>query len=91
MNIVRLSQIEAMVKAMREHADSVGNSDPIVEMCAADLDYNLVFAEMTNIADYAARFTGKAADQEINKGDFCLYVMKGDHHDYPTIDELKTE
>ena len=89
MNIVRLSQIEAMVKAMREHADSVGNEDPIVEMCAADLDYNLVFAEMTHIPDYAARFTGNAADQEINKGDFCLYLMRGDHRDYPTKEDVK--
>ena len=71
-NITTLSQLEALVKSMREHADKIGVKDPAVCFCDDLNDDTLVIAEVQDVSNYSSRYTGGVA----NKGDFCLYLTK---------------
>ena len=71
-NITTLSQLEALVKSMRDHANSIGVQDPAVCFCDELNDDTLIIAEVQDVANYSSRYTGDVA----NKGDFCLYLTK---------------
>ncbi|HAN1506541.1 hypothetical protein [Escherichia coli] len=71
-NITTLSQLEALVKSMRAHADNIGVEDPAVCFCDEINDDTLVIAEVQDVSNYSSRYTGGVA----KKGDFCLYLTK---------------
>ena len=71
-NITTLSQLEALVKSMRDHANSIGVEDPAVCFCDELNDDTLIIAEVQDVSNYSSRYTGDVA----NKGDFCLYLTK---------------
>ncbi len=71
-NITTLSQLESLVKSMREHADKIGVQDPAVCFCDELNDDTLVIAEVQDVSNYSSRYTGGVA----KKGDFCLYLTK---------------
>ncbi|HAO2033902.1 TPA: hypothetical protein IHJ81_004872, partial [Escherichia coli] len=53
-NITTLSQLEALVKSMREHADNIGVKDPAVCFCDEMNDDTLVIAEVQDISNYSS-------------------------------------
>lgn len=71
-NITTLSQLEALVKSMRVHADNIGVEDPAVCFCDEINDDTLVIAEVQDVSNYSSRYTCEVS----KKGDFCLYLTK---------------
>lgn len=73
---MRLSDMKKIIAEMEAQAASVGNDDPSVEFCVADLDFNLVLMPLVNstVRDYMVKFEGTCAD----RGDFCLMLTDAD-------------
>ena len=72
---MKLSELEALVKAIREQGNAMGNHDPTVELYTPDLDWNLTIdVTPATLVNYTARFEGDSAA----RGDVALYLKKID-------------